>query len=79
MENDKGQSLCWLLWWQRAAVAATMVGRVVRKEDEVLGSQKDIGESKIFLAKYKKDNDSYVIHQFVKALVINCKRCTSCK
>ena len=51
MENGEGQSLCWLLRWQRAAVAATMVGRVVGKEDEVLGSQKDIGESKIFLAK----------------------------
>ena len=26
----------------RAAVAATMVGRMARKEDEVLGSQEDI-------------------------------------
>ena len=50
MENGEGQSLCWPRW-QRVAVAATMVGGVVGKEDEVLGSQKDIGESKIFLAK----------------------------
>ena len=34
----------------RVAVAATMVGRMAGKEDEVLGSQEDIGESKIFLA-----------------------------
>ena len=61
----------------RATVVATMVGRMAGKEDEVLGSQEDIGESKIFLAKKKKNNDSYAIHQFVKALVINCKRCTS--
>ena len=33
------------------AAAATMVDRMVGKEDEVLGSQEDIGESKIFLAK----------------------------
>ena len=33
------------------ATAATMVGRMALKEDEVLGSQEDIGESKIFLAK----------------------------
>ena len=32
----------------RAAVAATMVGRMAGLEDEVLGSQEDIGESKIF-------------------------------
>ena len=31
----------------RAAVAATMVGRMARKEDEVLGSQEDIGESNL--------------------------------
>ena len=36
------------------AIAATMVGRMAGKEDEVLGSQEDIGESKIFLAKKKK-------------------------
>ena len=35
----------------RATVVATMVGRMAGKEDEVLGSQEDIGESKIFLAK----------------------------
>ena len=29
----------------RAIVAATMVGRMAGKEDEVLGSQEDIGES----------------------------------
>ena len=34
----------------RAAVAATMVGRMAGKEEEVLKSQEDIGESKIFLA-----------------------------
>ena len=33
------------------ATAAIMVDRMVGKEDEVLGSQEDIGESKIFLAK----------------------------
>ena len=38
----------------RATVVATMVGRMAGKEDEVLGSQEDIGESKIFLAKKKK-------------------------
>ena len=32
----------------RAVVAATMVGRMAGKEDEVLGSQEDIGESKTF-------------------------------
>nr|POE92199.1 hypothetical protein CFP56_27596 [Quercus suber] len=35
----------------RVAVAATMVGRMAGKEDEVLGSQENIRESKIFLAK----------------------------
>ena len=34
----------------RAAVAATMVRRMAGKEDEVLGSQEDIVESKNFLA-----------------------------
>ena len=30
------------------AIAATMVGRMARKEDEVLGSQEDIRESQDF-------------------------------
>ena len=62
------------------AIAATMVGRMARKEDEVLGSQEDIRESQdFFFRKIKKYNDSYATHQFVKALVINDKRCTNCK
>ena len=38
----------------RATPAATMVGRMAGKEDEVLGSQEDIGESKIFFSQKKK-------------------------
>ena len=64
----------------RAIVAATMVGRMAGKEDEVLGSQEDIRESQdFFFRKIKKYNDSYATHQFVKALVINDKRCTNYK
>ena len=36
------------------AAAATMVDRMVGKEDEVLGSQEDIGESKDFFSKLKR-------------------------
>ena len=34
----------------RVTVAATKVGRMARKEDEVLGSQENFGEYMIFLA-----------------------------
>ena len=37
----------------RAVVAATMVERMAGKEDEVLGSQEDNGESKDFFSKLK--------------------------
>ena len=48
----------WRSWYSRrrsmmivTATAATIVGRMVGRENEVLESQKDIRESKIFLTK----------------------------
>ena len=48
----------WRSWYNRrrsmmivTATAATIVGRMVGRENEVLESQKDIRESKIFLTK----------------------------
>ena len=60
------------------AGAATIVERMVGKENEVLGSQKDIRKSDFF-NKIIKYNDSHATHQFVKALAVSCKRRSSCK
>ena len=60
------------------ASAATIVERMVGKENDVLGSHKDIRKSDFF-NKIIKYNDSHATHQFVKALAVSCKRRSSCK